>query len=632
MESLNDRLARMLTENEPEELRSSYLALPAHGAHIAGSAARRIGANEYRELANSGLAIPADASLAAPIDYVSVYVTVNQYVDYDPNGGLDDLISVLGRNQTRETLLLNLALLNTIAADSNKLAEFESAFCELLAPPLGTRLKNLLYRGAEAGKHRLLARQPILAAIRYVLRNDIGGRDETGDVGTLIAAAMFSQAVAVNLAAERDSSEQIVGISVPMFFELMRSSLLYQADDMWSSIDRVVRLWRTFGDRIATFPLRMSPADLLRQISGLEIEELLGLAFLLYAHATQWEPGARPVVDSDMNSDMDPEKLQAFRALVASDAEGLRSAFAARTSSTFDFLPIQERPVLLTDAGLLVLDLGYLWDRVTSGLYWIVHDHEKQRSERDRQRWSQAYAESVELMVEAQLQQMAPPVLGPGPGSTFYTEEDLERAYGETRRCDAVIDFGADILVVEVVSGQLHVRTRIEGDLSQFKKDTERLILDKCEQLDAACRAILGDPAALLGYQSATAIRLVPVVLVGGGYPINPFTMAYIRDSLDAEEWLSDARVAELCIIDVSELEILEGLAQLGETPNGVLRAWKASGIANVSLRNFVLRTRGGGRELRPHRMDAAVNSTFEKVLDLLRLRGDPAPTAEEEL
>jgi hypothetical protein len=155
------------------------------------------------------------------------------------------------------------------------------------------------------------------------------------------------------------------------------------------------------------------------------------------------------------------------------------------------------------------------------------------------------------------------------------------------------------------------------------------LVFGKCEQLDAACNGVLADPAPLIGYQPSNSIRLVPVVVVGGGYPVNPFTMIYVAEFLTAKGWLADPRIDELCIIDLSELEMLEGLAQFGGSPTEVLREWKASGIANMSLRNFILRTGHGGRELRPKRMERAVNDTFERVLQHLKLRGEPVPDEE---
>lgn len=133
--------------------------------------------------------------------------------------------------------------------------------------------------------------------MRRVIEKGGGGDDPPNhQLPSYIAAALLSQAIAVDLAAETSQGDELVGIPVPLFFEIMRVGLMYESDDVWSSIDRVVRIWRTFGDEITTFPLRATPTDLLLEATGLELEELLGLGFALYSHATQWSPGDPPFV------------------------------------------------------------------------------------------------------------------------------------------------------------------------------------------------------------------------------------------------------------------------------------------------------------------------------------------------
>ena len=208
-------LIRILTRYEPEELRKSYLALPGAGIKAAGSSVPNIGAVQFAPLLpGSDLAIPVGTALDAPIDYIGVYVTLNEYFIYDRGEGSyspDEVIGALARNHTSETLVINLALLNVIATDPTRLAEFQGAFLQMLEPTLAERLKNLLGSGKGPGKRHLLARQPILAAIRLVIQDDIGATSDDKDAPTLVGAALFSQAVAVNLAAETAASDEVVG-------------------------------------------------------------------------------------------------------------------------------------------------------------------------------------------------------------------------------------------------------------------------------------------------------------------------------------------------------------------------------------------------------------------------------------
>src|SRR5207249_2025454 len=145
-----------------------------------------------------------------------------------------------------------------------------------------------------------------------------------------------------------------------------------------------------------------------------EVEDILSIGFLFHAHVDTWNREKPYLLARDMGSDMPEEKKAAFLAQTSYSAEEMRAALEGR-SSPFDFLPIQERPILRLDPGFLVLDEQYLWERVTRGLYWMVHDHERDHvGDSARQAWTQAYGEMIELMVEDQVRQMAPPDLGGG--------------------------------------------------------------------------------------------------------------------------------------------------------------------------------------------------------------------------
>jgi hypothetical protein len=578
----------------------------------------------YMAEGNSGFVLPTSASLESPFDYTGAYVTLDVYMPYSrPDFDIKprDMSSTLARTQSRETLFLNLCLLNHIAVDEAKSESVLEGVRIALQPDLRVRLDNFLKSGAP-GQHQFLVRQPILAALRHVVSMQEAGADS--EIPSMLSAVFLSHAKATELAAERDTFETIADIPEPLFFELLRVSLLYEHDDMWSSIDRFIRLWRDFGSAIVRTPLRRAPADLLVEATGLEIEELLGLGFAQFAHDSQWEADKPPFMALDYGSDMDPRKLESFRQLMTATLDDYMSAYEAASDSRFDFLPFQAQPIWRSDHGLVSVDPGYLWDRVTSGLYWLVHDFEKSRSETDRLRWTQGYAEAVESLAESELRPLAPRLLD--DGTAVITEDDFEAAYGQTKRCDFAIDFGSGGLLAEIVSGQLAIPTRVAGSKISFERDTKRLVIEKCEQVDAAGLALLNNSVPLLGYQVPTGYRICPVLVVGGGFPISPFTMKFVNEWLVREDLLTHPLFDPLCIVSLQELELLEGLGERGVNVLDVLRGWKTSRIANVPLRNFILSRHGGGRSLRPARIDGRVRATFDVIMKVLALRDPRAP------
>ena len=286
----------------------------------------------------------------------------------------------------------------------------------------------------------------------------------------------------------------------------------------------------------------------------------------------------------------------------------------------WNFVAFQSRPILRYDNHLLVLDPDFLLERVLSGMYWLVHDHEKRVHGDDARRlWTQFHGEMVEHLVEDQLRQMSVPSLKTGD-TTFYTEEDQKRVFGSRKRAtkvsDVALHFGNDICLFEIASGQISVNSRSKGDRQSFIKDTDRLIYKKMLQLDAAAKNILKNEKTLTGHQTFSTIRIIPVVVVAFGYPVNPLTMIYIESLIDNARLFDDARIDRLCIVEVSELEGLERLTEDGNSVPTLLRAWQRSTLRDFPLRNYLLHRypSTGPETYRPSRMKASVDETFRQV------------------
>jgi hypothetical protein len=76
-----------------------------------------------------------------------------------------------------------------------------------------------------------------------------------------------------------------------------------------------------------------------------------------------------------------------------------------------------------------------------------------------------------------------------------------------------------------------------------------------------------------------------------------------------------------LAIIDMDELEMLEGLAETGASPVDVLRSWRASALGEWPLALYVFNTYGPwGPANRPSRMRDSVDRTFEDIIGRLKL------------
>jgi hypothetical protein len=522
--------------------------------------------------------------------------------------------AIVDRND-RQSLVARLAVLSHETRQPEQLAIAIRAHRASLPDPARRRFDAALLDESMGASRVVLARHPLLSAIRRVLRDGRSHpeRADLNDPAVIQDAMRLVHAIGETLDASVDDDGTRLGPwPTYLVMEMVRLGPLYVEDDHYALIDRTLRLWRDYGGRILRSSPRKSPLDLLEEAVGLDPLDLFALGFALMAHALEWAPSKPLYLLEHMGSSIEPSAIDAFLRFAADTAEDLASHFLD-SDPRFDLLPLQVHPVLRTESGLLALDESYAWDRFTSGLFWAVHDQEKEIGELEAERWRQTYAEMLELLAEDSIRALAPVALG--GGVTFYGEEQIGAAYGGLR-CDAAIDFGSHIMLFEIVSGQLSTPTRIDGDAAKFIDDTNRLVVEKCRQLDATAEYVLSDAARLTGFAPHPELRVQPVLVVAGGYPVTPFTIDYVKSVLTREGLLEDPHLEGLGVIELPDLEGLEGLMERGDNPLNVLRDWYQQEQSRFPLRLFIAKRVGGfGFSSRPARMQAHVDDVMRNVL-----------------
>jgi hypothetical protein len=622
-------LRRLLADDEPADLQS-YLSTPSTHLRFQGTTVPALGARVFGPTGSRNLSAPIDASGPAPIDFMGSYLTLEEFFDLTlPDGRqipADAVVRWAADHHDRRTMTMALALLGRMVAEPAVLEKLTEDFLKFLAPPARVRVQALLTSESMGLGRLLTSRQPVLSALRWVLSED-PSRDPDQGVPPLVAAILLCQAIASALDAEADRTQQtIAGQPAHLVMEITRIGMLYEQDDVLSSLDWTHSLWTKHGSRLSKSRLRAPPADLFLEATGLEVEDMLALGFATYLHSMQWEDPRRIFLNRGMGSGMDAAKIETFVNLVSATAATYRISLAAATSR-FDFLPFQRKPVFDAEPDLLVLDQIYLLERITSGLFWDVNDHERAVGGLDAAaRWHEAYGEMIEASAEERLSVLSPPILG--GGKSYYTEDDFGDAY-EGPRCDAAIDMGIRFVVIEVVSGQLSVPTRIDGSVEGFTADTDRLVIQKCRQLDASARALIEDEARLTGHSAPSDKRVLPVLVIGGGYPVNPFSVEYITEALRTAALLTHALIEPLAIIDPAELDALQALQEQGHAFDDVLSKWQASGLRRISLRNFISREYPG-RYLRSTLTADRARLTTSELIKRLRLPDQPEVASDE--
>lgn len=474
------------------------------------------------------------------------------------------------------------------------------------------------------GLGRIVAyRQPLLAAMRYVLT--ASAEDLIGiEPASLSTAVMLSHALGVELnrhhatSEDEDSEEAFMGLFPRWAVRTMvGGSMLGTTVDTLNHLFRALSLWRDCGPHLKRYRLEKQPAELLRDATGMDLEDILRTGMMMRAYEDSWELGQGQIKATVGDDDeLTQEAMDGFLEIVAATPEEFREAFVEHTGP-FDFFPLQNKPVLRLGNDLIVLDKDFLVERFTTGLYHSVFAHEQDNSPDSSKlpmRWVQAFGEMFELSVEEQILAMAPKESG---FKTVYTEEDLERAYDQgTKRPDVAVYYGRHLVVFEVVSGRLTISSRSKGDIDAFARDTKKLVSKKFRQLGDACNKILADETKLTGRPPTSDLRIVPVVVQADLFPSDALTLELVKKLADNTSLFGDPRIVEPSIIVPTELDMLEGLyVNKGIGPYVPFREWKRL-PKKISLRDFlVVHKYGPGPDIyRSKRMIKRTEAVFGDI------------------
>ncbi len=558
---------------------------------------------------------------SAPADYLQLYISLDEYVELkEPPEGVGTAEAALAEildAYDRRQLLAQLAYLSRITARPNDLPGLTVYYRQALGR-FGPALDHAMTT-ADRETH-VVARQQVLAATRELLRRPLVDGVER-EQPTLATSILLAHAAGSFFdIASRGIGKMLCGYPAHLLLELARNATLYEQDDPGAMIARTWTLWREYEPSEKKLrELGAKPKELLREATGMELEGLMAMGFAAFGHLSNIAPGAPILMSPDYfaKAAETAEQEEAVLRTLTSTPDELREALEGRTGQ-YDFLAFQSKPILRTEDGFLVLDGRYLLDKFTSrGLYWIVHDYLKFElgDENRRARWNEAHAQMVEKMVEEQLRSVAPGLPG-SPDRAFYGEEELAEAYAGkdgSKVCDAAVDYGDRFLLFEVVDRQLTHGTRVEGNTSSFERDTRLGVVDKCRQLDATGKALLKNPQALTKSPPVSGMKVVPVLIVAGGYPNDPLSRSYADEMVKKKGLLQEDRIEKLGIVNLAEVEMLEALAETRHDLAGVITDWKNSSLGNSSLWNYLIE-HYDHRNLRSRR----IQSRVEEVGDAL--------------
>ena len=586
-ESIMHNITRMFSifaELEPKDLRK-YFYIDKDGRPLVPGTTVTLLISQPYATTEGGLLVPKNALGKQPIDFMGTYITIDDYwplIELD-NNSWKAIVKFISSGGSFIELITNLALLNYMVGDENKLDDIAKQFTRFLSQFVSTDIANRLNYTLRYPRV-FLSRQGILAAMREVFsrRSEV---KRTGVISNLLSSIILVHAISSSLYKKTQYGNLPLGGAPPdIAMDLIRSEIFYYQQHPLLLLSRNYLLWTKYGNKLTRATTRKTPTEMLKDATGLDILDWISLGLAVWTFGNS-DTGKLGWFNRSFFPSISPDILDRFLGCISRNSFAFQEMFQ-ECKGAWDFSPLEKYPLLESDDHYLVLDNTYFIERLTDGLYWYVHDNEKSISDRYRLEWTQAYGEMLETYVVDLVKQMS--LCDLSGHSMVYSEIKFQEAFNG-KISDVGIDFGQDFCIIEVVSGRVTNDTRIEGVVGQFERDTTKLVIKKAIQLHELSQSIINNELKLTGRPKVPGRRIFPVIVNLGTYPVNPLSQNNIEEILEEKDLFQDPRVMPLSIIGVGELEIIHAIFKIeGQIMPEILQAWKQSSLSKMPLYYFL--------------------------------------------
>ncbi len=240
------RVARLLTGSEPAGISPDYLVVPEAGtAYVPGTTARYVGLHSIAADARASGFVVA-ATDPAHFAFMGTYVTLGEYFPDDLlPGGVAVFVDGLAARGPGNSHLHNIVAINELSKRDGELVDLTREFQGALEPRVRERFDAAMREPTGGLGRQLLAPQPLLHAIRWLLARDPNPATDAIPNTNIGESIVLVHALAATLEANDDAEDvDSVESTKRLMLALMNLGALNDTGDLFSSIDRTIRLWR----------------------------------------------------------------------------------------------------------------------------------------------------------------------------------------------------------------------------------------------------------------------------------------------------------------------------------------------------------------------------------------------------
>ncbi len=468
----------------------------------------------------------------------------------------------------------------------------------------GPALERATRQVSDFGK-TVFFRTQLLALAKYLLK--YGNTNSTEDNPTAddirksgLALLAITDAITADFRhreralPQEDKLEHVV-------FELLSTS--YMIRSPWL-IFAMLRPWQMYTDIQNNPILRSSPdyidvEELFLQASGVSLRDYLsvGIALLIYfighylsdEQVGSFDPASLDPGSWLSTSSLPASAVNATLRIIVNTPDQMRARVTpqSRRELLYDFLPFQSSPLLKLPSGRIVLlCFQYLFDRLTTGVYWIVLDHLYTKSGPSASlAWTRFNGRIFQEHVTRRIRELAP---RGGPETKLFEDSLYRIGAQEQRAADAMLLDGNRLVLVESSATRLTARRSVSlGDVDSIRADMDKMVFHNAASLDAVIRHAQAGTLAPEGHSLAGAAQYLPVIVLPEGFPRFPVIDSYLRQQVTSKGLLLQRGVAPLAILDIEELEVLSAKARLS-LPEALVRLHSNPRFPALSLTDAI--------------------------------------------